>query len=94
MKTEELLLLAVGGAALYFLVIKKPTPVVTTVQAPSVAPMPAYSPAYGFPSNTMNGAPYASGGYTQRSDAQDAAAIIGAIGGLAKNVSDIASSWT
>ena len=89
-------LLILGGAAVvgYFLFVKKPTAVATTQQAPAVAPTPAYSPMYGFPTNTMQGSAFATGGYSTRSDAQDAAAIITAIGGVAKNVSDIVGAWT
>lgn len=95
MDDKELLLLGVAGLAFYFFVVKRPVPVVTTVQPPSVAPPGAYSPAYGFPTNTMNGSAYASGGYSQRDNtAQDVATYLGAIGGLASTVSNIASDWT
>lgn len=92
MNNNTLILIGVGVAAVYFLT-RKPAPVMTTIQQPQVAPSGAYSPMYGFPTNTMQGSAFASGGYSQRSDAQDAAAIITAIGSVAKNVSDIASAW-
>lgn len=92
MKTEELLIIALALGAAY--VFTRPrTPIVSTV--PATAPIGAYNPAYGYPSNVLNGASYANGGIQQRqpSTAQDVATYLGAIGGLASTASNIASDW-